>query len=98
MDERLMTWPAFRAVMCGSTAAMPWRTPRMFTSIMRFHSSILSSASGESGITPRVIDDRVDPAEFFQREFGEALHVCEIRDVERAMLMGLDAFMWRESV
>jgi hypothetical protein len=34
---------------------MPCSTPRMFTSIIRFHSSILSSASGESGMTPALL-------------------------------------------
>jgi hypothetical protein len=64
----------------------PWSTPRMFTSIMRFHSSILSSASGGKRHDTGVIDDHVDLAEPLQRKFGEGLHVGEIRDIERAIL------------
>lgn len=36
----------------GNPAAIPWRTPRMFTSIIRSHSSTFSDSSGERGITP----------------------------------------------
>ncbi len=55
MDDTLMMWPDPCASILGSTAAMPCRTPRMLTSIIRFHSSTFSAASGDSGITPALL-------------------------------------------
>src|SRR6266478_59641 len=52
MEERLIICPDPCFFMIGSVAAIPCNTPRIFTSIMRFHSSTLSSSSLESGITP----------------------------------------------
>lgn len=45
-------WPDFLARMPGSTAAIPCHMPRIFTSIMRFHSSTLTPWRGERGMMP----------------------------------------------
>ena len=58
----------------------------MFTSIIRFHSSILSSASGESGMTPALFNDHVNLAELLQREIRERLHIGEVGHIERTIL------------
>ena len=88
IEERLMIWPDFRARMSGSTAAMPWRTPRMFTSIIWFHSSIFSSCKRRERHDAGVVDEDVDGAELLAREVGERLHVIEAGDVECAALGG----------
>jgi hypothetical protein len=50
-----MICPAFCYFIYGSTAAMPYSTPLMFTSISWFHSSILRRSSGEIGINPALL-------------------------------------------
>ena len=55
MEAMLTNWPARWRCISGRPAAMPCSTPRMFTSIMRFHSSTFSASSGESGITPALL-------------------------------------------
>ncbi|MCY1437561.1 hypothetical protein D9M71_537280 [compost metagenome] len=50
-----MIWPARCCCMSGSVAAIPCSTPRMFTSIIRFHSLTFNASSFESGITPALL-------------------------------------------
>ena len=47
-----MTWPCFCAVNSGSTAAMPFKTPLMFTSIIAFQLAVSKAANGELGMRP----------------------------------------------
>ena len=47
-----MICPAFCSFLYSSAAAMPYSTPLMFTSIIRFHSSILRRSGGACGISP----------------------------------------------
>ncbi|MNM90476.1 hypothetical protein D3C81_1027390 [compost metagenome] len=55
MEAILIIWPARCCCMSGSVVAMPCSTPRMLTSIIRFHSSTLSASSFESGMTPALL-------------------------------------------
>ena len=55
MEATLTTWPAPCATKRGSTAAMPFSTPPMLTSIIRVHSSVFSAAMGDSGMMPALL-------------------------------------------
>src|SRR6476660_1962156 len=72
-------WPDFLARMPGSTAAIPCNTPRIFTSIMRFHSSTLTSWRGERGMMPALFTSTSTDA-----KGGERFDVSEAGDVDRA--------------
>ena len=54
IDSVLINCPLPCASMIGNSAAMPFNTPRMFTSIMVSHSSI-KLLNGDSGITPALL-------------------------------------------
>ena len=41
--------------MCGNAAAMPYSTPLMLMSMVRFQSSIFRRSSGECGMTPALL-------------------------------------------
>src|SRR5438132_4291906 len=47
--------PAFCCFICGSAAAMPYRTPLMLTSIVRFQSSMVRRSRGARGIIPALL-------------------------------------------
>jgi hypothetical protein len=55
MEATLTMRPLPWARITGRAALIPWSTPRMFTSIIRFHSSTLSSARADSGMTPALL-------------------------------------------
>ncbi|MNP22551.1 hypothetical protein D3C76_1152280 [compost metagenome] len=50
-----MICPARWRCISGNVAAIPCSTPRIFTSIIRSHSSTLSASSLERGITPALL-------------------------------------------
>src|SRR6266853_3626599 len=82
MEDRLIICPAPCFFMIGSVAAIPCNTPRIFTSIMRFHSSTLSSSSLRERHHPGVIHDYVDSATSFQTELDKRLDILKGCDVQ----------------
>jgi len=82
MEDRLMIWPEPCLCMTGNAAAIPCRKPRMFTSIVRFHSSILSSSSFESGITADAINMTSTRPKCSTANLVKAWHIFKVGDIQ----------------
>ena len=73
--------PAFCCFMWGRAAAIPYNTPLIFTSIVRFQSSILRRSRGRVRHQPGVVDYHVDAPERLHGCVHQMLHLTEVGDI-----------------